>query len=85
MPVGSAPTSPSSSLPQGEIHDRATYGPDMAVEDLVATEVATTSPAGSAVREKLDPPGSEPPRRMLRTRRTTGGGARAAEPACADA
>ena len=76
-PVGSAPTSPSSSLPQGEIHDRATYGPDMAVEDLVPTEVAVPSPAGDAAREKLGPSGPEPPRRMLRARRTAGGGVRA--------
>ena len=85
VPVGSAPTSPSSSLPQGEIHDRATYGPDMAVEGIVTTEFAVPSPAGDAAREKLDPSGSEPPRRMLRARRTAGGGVRAAEPACADA
>ena len=84
-PVGSAPTSPSSSLPQGEIHDRATYGPDMAVEDLVTTELAVPSPACDAAREKLGPSGPEPPRRMLRARRTAGGGVRAVEPACADA
>ena len=84
-PVGSAPTSPSSSLLQGEIHDRATYGPAMAVEDLVTTEVVLPSPAGDAAREKLGPPGPEPPRRMLRARRTAGGGVQAAEPACADA
>ena len=84
-PVGTVPASPSSSLPQGEIHDRATYGPDMAVDDLVTTEAVVPSPAGDAARGKLGPSGPEPPRRMLRTRRATGGGASTAEPACADA
>ena len=84
-PVVSAPTLTSSSLSQGEIHDRATYGPDMEVEDLVTTEVVVPNPAGEAAREKLGLSGPEPPRRMLRARRTAGGGVRAAEPACADA
>ena len=84
-PVGSAPTSMSFSLSQGEIHDRATYGPDMQVEDLVTTEVGVPNTADDAARQKLGPSGPEPPRRMLRARRTAGGGVRAAEPACADA
>ena len=84
-PVGSAPTSPSSSLPQGEIHDRATYGPDMAVEDLITTEVAVPSPAEDTARGKRGPSGPEPPQRMLRARRAMDGGVSTMGPAGAEA
>ena len=84
-PVGSTPASPSSSLLQGEIHDRATYGPDMAVEDLVTPEVAVPSPAQDTTRGKRGSSGSEAPPRMLRARRAMDGGVSTMGPAGAEA
>ena len=84
-PVGSTPASPSSSLLQGEIHDRAAYGPDMAVEDLVTPEVAVPSPAQDTTRGKRGSSGSEAPPRMLRARRAMDGGVSTMGPAGAEA
>ena len=82
-PAGYTPASPPSSLLQGEIHDRATYGPDMAVEDLVTPEVP--SPAKDTTRGKRGPSGPETPPRMLRARRAMDGGVSTMGPADAEA
>ena len=84
-PVGSTPASPSSSLLQGETHDRATYGPGMAVEDLVTPEVAVPSPAKDTTRGKRGSSGQETPPRMLRARRAMDGGVSTMGPADAEA